>query len=110
MFGLDGRTLTPKRIKKILGKAKGGVHAAVIRAVLGNQGLTAGDAKNYSDQLGQLKDIRVQADYFLQSSDPQTRALFARYGVTDWSGLAHNTLALTSNLLPSLKGLSAFTP
>ena len=106
MFGADGLWLTEKKIRNILGRA-GGRHEAVVRAILNAPGLGPGTAKVLSDQLGQLKDMRVQADYYCDPKNQRTVNMFGRYGVANWGGLAHNAMVFASMLLPSLKQLGA---
>lgn len=84
-----------------MGSKKGGDHEAVIRALAQHPKLRPGKAKVLSDNLGLLKDLRVQADYKLDSLSPE---LVQKYSVKDWKGLAHVSLTFASQLLPSLKG------
>lgn len=106
MFGSDGIGLTSKLKKQILraaNKKSGGDHEAVVLALSQHKKVRPGKAKVLSDQLGQLKALRVQADYKLDSLSPELVRLFSDYSVKDWKGLAHTSLTLASQLLPSLK-------
>jgi hypothetical protein len=105
LFGIDGRQITAKVTKQIVGKKRVGSHEVIIKAVAQNSHLRRAHAKRLSDQLGQLKDMRVQADYYRDPLHKRTVSIFAAYNVKDWPGLANAAMTLASNLLPSLRQL-----
>ena len=110
LFDLDGRLVT-SRIRKQLTSGKGtrgGSHELIIRALASHGRLTPGLQKRLSDQLSQLKDMRVQADYIM---DHGTNArAFTKYNAQGWPGLAHAAMTLASSLLPDLLKLPRFRP
>lgn len=57
--------------------------------------------------LEDLKRMREVSDYILDSEHPETRAVFADAGVSDWSELADEAAALTRDLLPFLEAIPA---
>ena len=103
MFGKDGVRLRPGKLKQILRGRRGASHEAVLTAVGQNGALTPGNRKTMSDQLRELRDLRVQADYYCAAAPT---SLFSRYAVNDWEGLAHTSLALASNVYPQVKKLT----
>lgn len=105
LFGTDGRGITRQVRTQIAGSRSAGPHEVIIKAVAQNPHLSPVQAKRLSDQLSELKDMRVQADYFRDPAHSRTTSIFAKYGVRDWSGLANAAMALASNLLPSLRHL-----
>jgi hypothetical protein len=105
LFGTDGRQITAQVRTQIAGARNAGSHEVIIKAVAQNSHLRRAQAKRLSDQLSELKDMRVQVDYFRNPLHRGTVSIFAAYGVGDWSGLANAAMALASNLLPSLRQL-----
>lgn len=111
LFGPDGMRLTNPQRKQILkasGKKAGRDHEAVIQAVALHPRLGPGQRKVLADQLAQLKDARVQADYIRDSSSPSTLGTFGKYGVTSWLDLAHATMALASQVFAMAARLPAY--
>ena len=106
LFGIDGRGLT-NSVKKRLSQGRRnkspGSHEAVLLALSTNKRVRLGVAKRLADQLGELKDMRIQADYFRDPTHRETTIIFSRYSVTGWLELAHQAMTLASNLLPDLE-------
>lgn len=105
LYGVDAPTLTNAERKKIAGTQHVGNHTVVIKAILKKSNLPSGTAKRISDQLGELKEMREQADYCRDPAHQGTTSVFRRYAVTDWRGLARAAMTLASNLLPELRRL-----
>ena len=105
-FGIDQRTLTTSVKKRLKRRKNLGSHEVIIVALSMNKSVRPVVAKRLSDQLGELKDMRIQADYFRDPSHRGTTSVFARYAVSDWLGLAHEAMTLASNLLPDLRKVS----
>jgi hypothetical protein len=55
-----------------------------------------------SDQLGQLKNFRLQADYVRDNSSQKLALMLRNYSATNWHDLANAAMALASQLLPSV--------
>ena len=114
MFDIDQSRLTSgkrKRISRIASSKRTrqlGSHDLIIAAVANHGTLKAARAKRLSDQLSELRDMRVQADYFRNPQNPNTVSVFARYAVSDWEALAHFAMTLASNLLPDLQRIPRF--
>lgn len=62
---------------------------------------------DHARDLEDLKRMREVSDYILDSEHPETRAVFAEAGVSDWSELADEAAALTRDLLPFLEAIPA---
>ncbi len=107
MFGQDKKYLTGTLKKRILGH-RGGDHDTIVKAIAVHPRVPLGSLKTLSDQLGELKDARVQADYYCDPAHPGTLKLFTKYQVKDWNQLAHATLAIASHVLPNLKGIPSW--
>lgn len=107
LFGDDAIGLTKRRIRQVAGKRRVGTHEIVLLAIPHSPGPSAGRLKTSADQLGELKDMRVQADYFRNPDHPRTIPVFKKYQVTAWDGLAHQAMQLASNLLAPLAHLNA---
>lgn len=84
LFGNDGA------------RASESMHRAVIDAIP--------DAR-VSRRLNELRELRVQADYYTNPLHRRTRAIFKRHRVSTWASLAEKSLALAEEILPMLKGL-----
>lgn len=110
LFGVDAVGLTAALRRQLTGSRRGGTHEAVIKGLANNSRLRPQKAKRLSDQLGQLRDTRVQADYYRNPAHQRTLTIFTKYGVQDWAGLTHAAMALASNLLPELQSVPTFPP
>lgn len=110
LFGIDGVGLTAGIRRQITGSQRGGTHDAVIKGLANNRLLRPQRAKRLSDQLGQLRNTRVQADYYRNPAHQRTVSIFTTYRVNNWADLAHATMTLASNLLPDLQSVPAFPP
>lgn len=112
MFGLDERLLTRSvrnRIVRAANRREAGEHEVVILAIAQNRNISSsGRAKNLTDAIRELKDLRVQADYKLDPSDMGTQTSYSRYGVANWAELAHQAISLTALLLPDLRRVPQF--
>ena len=108
LFGIDARRLTASVRKRLNPKRKKnlGSHEIIILALSMNKSVRPAVAKRLSDQLAELKDMRIQADYIRDPTDQRTTTVFARYAVSDWLGVAHHAMTLASNLFPVLKRIS----
>ena len=97
LFGLDARLFSKSVKKAIRRKIAGdvGSHALIIFAV-------SEKSKTVGQQLGQLKDARVIADYKLDQKH------LAAAGKNSWRDYAEETLALASQVLPSVKRLPRY--
>jgi hypothetical protein len=71
-------------------------------AVAQNKNLVFGRAKRFSDQLGELKQMREVADYFRDHDGKPTQDLFTKYNTDNWEGLAKAAIKLARDLMPSL--------
>jgi len=80
----------------------------MIRALANHKRLSPGNAKRLADQLNELKDMRLQADYTMAPGNLQSSNIFSKYGVADWDGLANVAMAFASNLIPELQKLTSF--
>ena len=108
LFGVDQRRLTPKLKRRLTRKGKlAGVHEVILIALASHPGLRPGQQMRLSSQLGQLKDMRVHADYMRHPGT--TASALTKYGVRDWDGLAHFAMTLASNLIADLRKLPRFT-
>lgn len=58
-----------------------------------------------SRRLNELREMRVQADYYTNPQHRRTRAIFKRHRVSTWAGLAEKSVALAEEVLPALKEL-----
>ena len=65
LFGDDAHLLTAKVFKQITGSKRGGSHEVVIKGIEQNLNSRRGRSKLLSDQLGELKDLRIVANHFL---------------------------------------------
>ena len=107
LFNIDAANLT-RRIFRSLNLPRGNSHEAVIKALANHPSIQPARAKRLSDQLRQLKDNRIQADYTRDPQNPRRASVFATHQVTDWSGLAHVSMILASNLILDLKSIPIF--
>ena len=108
MFGLDqsrwNNSVSRQVSSRLPRRSRSrGSHNDIQNALATHQGIRPGQRKRLKDQLGELKDLRIQADYILDPTHSRTTNLHARYGVSGWEGLAHQAMALASNLLPDLR-------
>ena len=86
LFGSDGGSM----------RATESMHRAVIDAIP--------DAR-LSRRLDELRELRVQADYYTNPQHRRTRAVFKRHRVSTWASLAEKSLELANEILPALKEL-----
>ena len=108
MFGLDGATLSGPVRRRVVGHRRAGSHEVVLEAIKSHPRLGPARGKRISDQLGQLKDMRIQADYYRDTQNRNTISIFTTNTANDWIGLANAALALASNLLPELQRLRSY--
>lgn len=104
LYGIDGLRLTSAARKRLTNNSNSD-HMAIIISVGRNTYLRPGRAKRLSDQLNELRDMRIQADYVRDPSQRGTVTVFQKYNVSDWQGLAPAAMTLASNLLPELQQL-----
>ena len=108
MFGDDGVALRRKDIEKLTGSKLNSEHKAVSMAIAQNSGVRRGPAKRLADQLGELRAMREQADYFRDTDRDEIKGLFARYNVKGWSGLARTAATKARTLVPELGVLQPY--
>ena len=77
-------------------RASESMHRAVIDAIP--------DAR-VSRRLDELRELRVQADYYTNPQHRRTRAIFKRHRVNTWASLAEKSLALAAEIQPALREL-----
>ena len=87
LFGVDGARM----------RAEESLHWFVVSAIT---------EKRVSDKLNQLRQMRVQADYYTNPQNRRTRAVFKLHRVNSWAGLAGRSLEIAQELLPVLKALN----
>jgi len=102
---MDGRQLTGAIRRRLTGKRQAGSHEVIIEAIKQHPQVMPIRGKRLADQLAELKDMRVQADYYRDPMNRGTTSIFATYNVSDWSGLSKAAMTLASNLLPELQRL-----
>lgn len=107
LFGVDRLRLTG-RIYRLLSLSQGNSHEVVIKAVANHPSLPPAKGKRISEQLRQLKDNRIQADYTRDPQSPKMASVFTIHQVNDWPGLAHVSMILASNLIPDLRSIPTF--
>ena len=112
LFDIDGRLISSRIQKRLAPKSRSkkslGSHDLVIQAVASHPRIATGRQIRLSDQLSQLKGMRVQADYHM--SYAANAKAFGKYAVSGWAGLAQAAMTLASNLLPDLQKLPRFRP
>jgi hypothetical protein len=108
IFGDDRVGLTSTVKKKIEKKRNISEHEAVLRAIVNNAGIPKGFAKRLSDQLGELKAMREEADYYRDSERDEIAGMFERYKVSGWRGLAGHAATLARSLQPELGALQGY--
>lgn len=86
LFGNDGARM----------QASESTHRAVIDAI---------PDVRISRRLNELRELRVQADYYTNPRHRRTRAVFKRHRVNTWAGLAEKSLALATEIWPALTEL-----
>ena len=108
MFGDDASGLRRKDREILAGRRKTSEHQVVSEAIAQNTGIKKGAAKRLSDQLGELRSMREQADYFRNSERDEIKQLFSRYRVGGWPGLANTAVARARSLVPELGALGTY--
>lgn len=104
LWGLGGEPTGTQRQR--LPKGVTGSHERTITALGVNRNPKSGSKGiRQKNLLGQLKDMRIAADY---KTDAQAQALFTQYNITTWGDLAAQALALTTHLLPELATVPPF--
>ncbi len=109
MFGDDHAALTRTVRKSLGGDKHASEHEIVSNAIKQNTGMRAGFAKRLSDELGELRSMRHQADYYRNSDREQIKGqLFQHYRVSGWSGLARTAMVKARSLVPDIGSLQAY--
>ena len=86
LFGIDGARM----------RASESMHGFVINSI---------SDKTIAGKLDELRELRVQADYYTNPRHRRTRAVFRKYRTNDWSDLARRALALATEIRPVLAEL-----
>jgi len=108
LFGDDKVALKRKDVEKLTGDKRNSEHVAVSRAIAQNPGVRKGPAKRLTDQLGELRAMREQADYYRNSDRDEIKELFRRYNVSGWPGLARTAATRARSLVPEIGALQAY--
>ena len=86
LFGIDGAKM----------KASESPHGLVISAI---------SDKTIAVKLDELRELRIQADYYTNPRHRRARAVFRKYRTNEWSDLAKRALALATEIWPALTEL-----
>ena len=108
MFGSDATGLRRKDREMLARDKRVSEHVVVSKAIATNSGMRSGAAKRLSDQLGELRSMREQADYHCNSDRDEIKELFRRSRVGGWPGMANTAVARAQSLVPDISVLQAY--